>query len=113
MGLTTGKTGTTTYSQDRIAHAAKMRNSGKTIEEIAAYFNVTERTVWRWVNTDIWRQFCDVVETRNKPSRTVDPDEVHKAYLLYEHLGNIPKVAHQMDRAYATIKRWMKSPHWK
>ena len=113
MGITTGKTGTTVYSQDRIAHAAKLRNRGKTFKEIAEYFKVAERTVWRWSRTDVWAKYCDVEETRIKPSRQVDPDEVHEAFLLYEHLGNIAATARQMNRAYATIKRWMQTPYWK
>lgn len=113
MGLTTGKTGTTVYSQDRIAHAAKMRKEGKTFAEIAEYFGITERTVWRWANTPIWAKYCDVTETRVRACRNVDPEEVHKAFLLHEHLGNIAATAREMNRSYATIKRWMGLPYWK
>ena len=113
MGLKTGKTGTTLFSKDRIAHAAKLRNRGRTFEEIADYFGVTVRTVWRWARTEVWAEYCEVTDTRVRPSREIDPDEVHKAFLLYEHLGNIPATARQMKRAYATIVRWMQTPHWK
>lgn len=68
MSVTTGKTGTTEFSRPRIAKAARMRQAGAGITEIANHFMVDPRTVWRWTHTAIWKDNCSLKENR-RPNR--------------------------------------------
>ena len=91
----------------------------KDVTEIAAHFNVSEKTVRRWSETQVWRKaLIDCGQTpcnsfRVQPTRQFPREKIREvAYYFATVTRDSAKIAEHFNMRMRTLQVWSKTEHW-